>query len=198
MGKKKIATKEKIVSYIRLFLASMVMGAGWGILVRTPLIYLPVNGLLTFLCALVAIFIKKRISPDKLENYKNYFYDTGIRTLSVMVSLATIALAFTSFIFTSNLPETFNLVGVAGSTISKGQLAAWLITASSNFIGMLEILIVIYALGFIRFFKWKKEIIEWIDFISLWLFIILIFLFIINLTTILGTMRTILYSAFLS
>lgn len=196
MAKEGFFNAKRLKAWGVLLLVSVFIGVAWSIIIATQLIYIPINIIVTFTCGLATVFIFNRINDDEKSNFWNYVYDTGVKTLSIAVSLSAIAITLISLIFSSNVTTQLNIIGVAGASTTKTQIAGELMKSSSNFIGLLEMVIGVYVLGLMRFIKLKKANSDYIKFLSLWIFIIVIFEFLFNLVIILGILRTILYSTF--
>ncbi|QLJ52679.1 MAG: hypothetical protein Sv326_0504 [Candidatus Fermentimicrarchaeum limneticum] len=127
----------------------------------------------------------------------NYVYDHGIKTLTISVALASIAVTFTFALLNANIPATVTLP-LSSDVISKQEMAHDLIQASTNLISLFIPLIFVYLAGFSNYLELDKNQVKFIQFFALWLFIVAVFMFTVNLTTILGTIRFFLYSYFTS
>lgn len=187
----KFLRSEWVLNTIILVLASIFIGyAIWGILISTTINYLPLRIVETFIFGILTIFVINKISSNKIDDFFDYIYDTGIKIVSISSALSAIAITLTSFVLSSKSPSTFNFYG---TLISRTQVSSDLIKSSSNFIGLLEISVIIYLLGFSRYLNIPKYEPR-IKILSLWFLIITISIFLENLVTVLGTLRLILYS----
>lgn len=178
--------------FVILFLASIFVGfATWGILISTPTNFLPLRIIETFIYGIITLFIIKKVFLNKVDDFFAYIYDTGIKIVSISSALAAVAITLTSLVLSSKLPSTFSFYGIL---ISGTQTSSDLIKSSSNFIGLLEIIVIVYLFGFCQYLNMPNYI-PIIKFLSLWMLIIAISIFLQNLVTVLGTLRLILYSS---
>lgn len=184
--------------YFELLLASLFVAVAWGIWIYTPIIQMPALVGEVFIFALVTIFLFQRIKTEKDRlSLLNYIYGDGVKTLTISVALASIAVTFTFALLNPNIPQTLTLP-LSSIVISKQEMARDLIQTSTNLISLFIPLTFVYLAGFSNYLKLDKGKTTLIQFIALWFFIIAVFMFLLNIIMILGTIRFFLYAYFAS